>query len=147
MVAIIGGEPRQFGPLVDLYRRAGAQAGHPPETLQVGLHVFGFVAESTQAAADTIYPGWHEMFTKVSRERGFAPPTPARSSTRPAARTAPSSWATRTPSPTRCVRVSEQLGGVDRISLQMTNPRLAHADLLRGIELLGTEVAPRVAGA
>ena len=41
--------------------------------------------------------------------------------------------------------VSEALGGVDRIALQMTNPRLAHADLLRGIELLGTEVAPRVA--
>ena len=46
---------------------------------------------------------------------------------------------------TKLRRVSEQLGGVDRISLQMTNPRLAHADLLRGIELLGTEVAPRVA--
>src|SRR5437764_6651103 len=50
MVAIIGGQPRQFAPLIDLYRRAGAQAGHPPEALQVGLHVFGFVAESTQAA-------------------------------------------------------------------------------------------------
>src|SRR4051794_12155938 len=77
MVAIIGGEPRQFAPLVDLYRRAGAQAGHPPEALRVGLHVFGFVAGSTQEAADTICPGWHEMFTAVSRERGFAPPTRA----------------------------------------------------------------------
>src|SRR4030095_13586886 len=43
----------------------------------------------------------------------------------------------------KLVRVSGQLGGVERISLQMTNPRLAHADLLRGIELLGTEVVPR----
>ena len=43
------------------------------------------------------------------------------------------------------VRISGQLGGVDRISLQMTDPRLAHADLLRGIELLGPEVAPWVA--
>ena len=47
----------------------------------------------------------------------------------------------------KLLRVSEQLGGVDRISLQMTNPRLAHADLLRGIELLGREVMPRVAAA
>src|SRR5437762_6243964 len=62
MVAIIGGEPRQFAPLIDLYRRAGAHAGHAPEQLQVGLHVFGYVGESTQAAADTIYPGWHRMF-------------------------------------------------------------------------------------
>ena len=143
MVAIIGGEPRQFGPLVDLYRRAGAQAGHAPETLQVGLHVFGFVAESTQAAADTIYPGWHEMFAKVSRERGFAPPSRAQFDATSGPDGAffmgdPDTVAT------KIRRVSEQLGGVDRISLQMTNPRLAHADLLRGIELLGTEVAPRV---
>jgi probable LLM family oxidoreductase len=144
MVAIIGGEPRQFGPLIDLYRRAGAQAGHAPETLQVGLHVFGFVAESTQAAADTIYPGWHEMFTKVSRERGFSPP-----SRRQFDATSGPDGAFFMGDPDtvaeKLVRISGQLGGVDRISLQMTNPRLAHADLLRGIELLGTEVVPRVA--
>src|SRR6476646_486930 len=144
MVAIIGGEPRQFGPLIDLYRRAGAQAEHPPEKLKVGLHVFGFVAESTQAAADTIYPGWHEMFAKVSRERGFAPPSRAQFDATSGPDGAffmgdPDTVAA------KLLRVSEQLGGVDRISLQMTNPRLAHDDLLRGIELLGTEVAPRVA--
>ena len=144
MVAVIGGEPRSFAPLVDLYRRAGAQAGHPPEKLKVGLHVFGFVAESTEAAADTIYPGWHEMFTKVSRERGFAPPTRAQFDATSGPDGAffmgdPDTVAT------KLVRVSDQLGGVDRVALQMTNPRLAHGDLLRGIELLGTEVAPRVA--
>src|ERR1700753_3286858 len=56
MVAIIRGEPRPFVPLVELYRRAGAEAGHGPESLQVGLHVFGFVGDSVQAASDTIYP-------------------------------------------------------------------------------------------
>ena len=145
MVAIIGGEPRQFAPLVDLYRRAGAQAGHTPERLQVGLHVFGYVAESTQAAADTIYPGWHEMFTKVSRERGFAQPTRAQFDATSGPNGAffmgdPDTVAD------KLVRVSDQLGGVDRVAIQMTNPRLAHDDLLRGIELLGTEVVPRVAG-
>ena len=144
MVAIIGGEPRQFGPLVDLYRRAGAQAGHAPEKLQVGLHVFGFVGESRQAAADTIYPGWHEMFTKVSRERGFAPPSRAQFDA-----TSGPDGAFFTGDPdtvaTKLARVSEQLGGVERVALQLTNTRLAHEDLLRGIELLGTEVAPKVA--
>jgi probable LLM family oxidoreductase len=144
MVAIIGGQPRQFAPLIDLYRRAGAQAGHPPEALQVGLHVFGFVAESTQAAADTIYPGWHEMFTAVSRERGFAAPTRAQFDATSGPDGAffmgdPETVAT------KLRRIAGQLGGVTRVSLQMTNPRLAHEDLLRGIELLGTEVAPRVA--
>jgi probable LLM family oxidoreductase len=146
MVAIIGGEPRRFAPLVDLYRRAGAQAGHAPDRLRVGLHVFGFVAESTRAAADTIYPGWHEMFSTVSRERGFAPPTRAQFD----ATSGPDGAFFMGDAGTvarKLLRVSEQLGGVDRVALQMTNPRLAHDDLLRGIELLGTEVQPRVAGA
>ena len=108
--------------------------------------MFGFVAESTRAAADTIYPGWHEMFTKVSRERGFAQPTRAQFDATSGPDGAffmgdPETVAT------KLARVSEQLGGVDRVALQMTNPRLAHEDLLRGIELLGTEVAPRVASA
>src|ERR687889_533235 len=58
MVAIIGGEPRQFAPLIDLYRRAGAQAGHAPEQLKVGLHVFGFVGDDVAAATNAFYPGW-----------------------------------------------------------------------------------------
>jgi probable LLM family oxidoreductase len=143
MVAIIGGEPRRFAPLVDLYRRAGAEAGHTPEVLKVGLHVFGYVGESARSAADTIYPGWHQMFTQVSRERGF--PAPSRGQFD----------ATSGPDGAfflgdadgiakKLRRVSEQLGGVDRVSLQMTNPRLAHEDLLRGIELLGSQVAPQV---
>jgi probable LLM family oxidoreductase len=144
MVAIIGGEPRRFAPLVNLYRRAGAEAGHAPEQLQVGLHVFGFVADSLQSAADTIYPGWHQMFTSASKERGFAPPTRAQFDATSGPDGAffmgdPDTIAT------KLRRVSEQLGGVDRVSMQMTNPRLAHADLLRGIELLGTQVAPQVA--
>jgi probable LLM family oxidoreductase len=144
MVAIIGGEPRRFGPLVDLYRRAGAEAGHAPEDLHVGLHVFGFVADSLQAASDTIYPGWHKMFTSTSRERGFAPPTRAQFDA-----TSGPDGAFFMGDPdtvvTKLRRVSEQLGGVERVSLQMTNPLLSHADLLRGIELLGTEVVPKVA--
>ena len=144
MVAIIGGEPRGFAPLIDLYRRAGEHAGHAPESLKVGLHVFGYVGESVQSAADIIYPGWHEMFTTASRERGFPPPTRAQFDATSGPDGAffmgdPDTIAT------KLRRVSKQVGGVDRISLQMTNPRLAHADLLRGIELLGTEVAPAVA--
>ncbi len=144
MVAIIGGEPRRFAPLVDLYRRAGAEAGHAPDDLKVGLHVFGFVGESVRAASDTIYPGWHEMFTRVSRERGFRAPTREQFD----ATSGPDGAFFLGDPDTLAIklrRVSEQLGGVDRVSLQMTNPRLAHADLLRGIELLGTQVAPQVA--
>jgi alkanesulfonate monooxygenase SsuD/methylene tetrahydromethanopterin reductase-like flavin-dependent oxidoreductase (luciferase family) len=86
------------------------------------------------------------MFTKVSRERGFRAPTRAQFD----ATSGPDgAFFTGDPDTVaeKLVRISAQLGGVDRVSIQMTNPRLAHADLLRGIELLGTEVAPRVAAA
>jgi probable LLM family oxidoreductase len=143
MIAIIGGEPRRFAPLVELYREAGRRAGHDPASLKVGLHVFGYVAATDALAADEFFPGWEEMFQAASRERGFPPPTRAQYE------------ATRSPDGAfyigsvdtvvaKILRVSEQLGGVDRTTLQMTNTRMAHARLLHGIELLGSEVKPRV---
>jgi hypothetical protein len=53
MVAIIGGEPRRFRPLIDRYRQTGEQHGHSAEQLKVGVHMLGYVAGTTQEAADT----------------------------------------------------------------------------------------------
>lgn len=145
MVAIIGGEPRQFAPLVELYREAGRRAGHPPEQLQVGLHVFGYVGDSDEAARDLFYPGWSEMFTQIAAERGGSRPSRAGFDATCGPTGAYFIGAPDTVS-RKVDAVSEALGGVDRISLQMTNWRLSHDALLRGIERLGTEVAPVVRG-
>src|SRR6266700_1634228 len=73
MVAIIGGEPRRFRPLIDLYREAGRRSGHPPDRLKVGVHALGYVADTTQKAADEFFPGWAESFTQIGKERGWRP--------------------------------------------------------------------------
>src|SRR5881392_4456694 len=65
MVAIIGGEPRRFRPLIDLYRETGKQHGYPPEQLKVGVHMLGYVADTTQEAADTFYPGYARAMTDI----------------------------------------------------------------------------------
>src|SRR6202051_4190287 len=70
MVAIIGGEPKRFRPLVDRYREAGRRAGHPAETLSVGLHSIGFLADTPQQASDDFYPGYARTFTEIGKERG-----------------------------------------------------------------------------
>src|SRR6202050_5543447 len=75
MVAIIGGEPERFRPLIDLYREAGRRAGHPAEKLIVGLHSIGFLAETPEQAADDFYPGYAHTFTEIGKERGWAPTT------------------------------------------------------------------------
>jgi len=143
MVAIIGGQPARFRPLIDLYREAGRRAGHSPEQLKVGLHCFGFVGDTMQQAADDFYPGWAQMFTKIGKERGFGPPVRAQYDAMCAPDGAfiigdPVTVAK------KILRINDDLGGITRISLQMTNVRLAHDNLLRGIGLLGTEVAPLI---
>jgi len=77
MVAIIGGTFHRFRPLVDLYREAGKRAGHAPESLCVGVHAMGFVADTDKAAKDACFPGWAQMSTEIGRERGWAPATRA----------------------------------------------------------------------
>ena len=146
VVAIIGGEPARFRPLVDLYRRAGAEAGHAPETLRVGLHLPGLVDRTSASARDAFFPGWFELMTRIGRERGFAPPNRAQFEQQAGPEGAfvigdPGTVAG------KLTRIAASLGGVERISLQMTNPRTTHASLMRSIELLGTAVVPAVEGA
>jgi alkanesulfonate monooxygenase SsuD/methylene tetrahydromethanopterin reductase-like flavin-dependent oxidoreductase (luciferase family) len=146
MVAIIGGEPRRFRPLIDLYRKAGEGAGHPPEQLNVGLHCIGFVGDTAQQAADDFYPGWAQMFGSIGKERGFPPPSREQFDA-----TCGPAGAYFVGDPETVARkilsVSDALGGISRIALQMTNTRLAHENLLNGIDLLGTRVAPQVRAA
>ncbi|MGU3432549.1 LLM class flavin-dependent oxidoreductase [Actinomycetes bacterium M1A6_2h] len=144
MVAIIGGEPRRFRPLIDLYREAGSRAGYSPEQLKVGIHAPGLIADTDSDAVDAAFPGWSNMMGTIGRERGFA--TPRRSDFEAMAGPygamfvgSPETVAT------KIAAVSEDLGGIDRLTVQMTNTMLPHRTMLRGIELLGSKVKPMVA--
>jgi probable LLM family oxidoreductase len=143
MVAIIGGETRRFRPLIDLYREAGARAGHPPDRLKVGVHSLGYVAATTQQAADEFYPGYARAVSDVARERGWRPVTRADFD---AQRGPYGAMLIGTPDEVaaKIIRHSEALGGISRITFQMNASSLPHAKLMQAIELLGTRVAPVV---
>ena len=143
MVAVIGGETHRFRPLIDLYRQAGKEAGHPPEQLKVGLHSLGYVAETTPQAMDEFYPGYAETFTRIGKERGWPPVTRAHFEAQVGPLGAlivggPEDVAE------KILRHSEALGGVSRVAFQMDNAALPQEKLLQSIELLGTRVAPLV---
>ncbi len=143
MVAVIGGETHRFRPLIDLYRRSGESAGHPPEQLQVGLHSLGYVGESTQKALDKYYPGYAETFTRIGRERGWPPVTRSRFDAQKGATGAlvignPQDVAQ------KILRHSAALGGISRFTFQMDNAGLSHTDLMRSIQLIGEQVHPIV---
>ena len=144
MVAVIGGETARFRPLVDAYREAGARAGHAPETLKVGLHSLGYVAATTQAAHETYFPGYAEMFTRIGQERGFGPVT-KHSYMAQVGRTGALVVGSPEEAAEKIVRHSAALGGIDRFTFQM-DAGISHPDLVSAIELIGREVMPRVAG-
>ena len=145
MIAIIGGETHRFRPLVDLYRQAGKEAGHPPEILKVGLHSLGYVANTTQEAIDEYYPGYAETFTRIGKERGWPPVTRAGFD---AQRGPSGAFLVGSPEEVarKIIRHSDSLGGISRVAFQMDNAGLSHAKLLQAIELIGSRVAPIVNG-
>ena len=143
MVAIIGGQPARFRPLIDLYRETGRRAGHAPEKLIVGLHSIGFLADSTEQAADDFFPGYAHTFTEIGKERGWSPTTRAQFD------------ATRGPTGAliigdaqtvaeKILYIDEALGGISRITFQMGVSTVAHEKMKRAIEILGAQVAPLV---
>src|ERR1700751_1757561 len=141
MVAIIGGEPHRFRPLIDLYRKAGARAGHAPEKLKVGVHPLGYVADPDKQAADDFFPGYAEAFTKIGQERGWPPVTRNQFEAlrRPTGALMVSDPETVAAKP---LQMNEALGGISRISFQMSVAALRHDRLMHAIELLGTRVVP-----
>jgi probable LLM family oxidoreductase len=140
MVAIIGGEPRRFRPLIDLYREAGRRAGHSAEKLIVGLHAIGFLGDTTEEAANDFYPGYAHTFTKIGKERGWPPATRTQFDALRGATGALLVGDADTVAE-KILYVNEVLGGLSRVTFQMGVSALPHQKMLRSIELLGTRVA------
>src|SRR4029077_6275654 len=119
MVAIIGGEPHRFRPLIDRYWQAGLPAGHSPDQLKVGIHSLGYVADSSATAEDEFFPGYAQSFTEIGRERGWPPMTRAHFDAQlgPAGALLVGDPETVAE---KILRVNESLGGISRITFQMS---------------------------
>jgi probable LLM family oxidoreductase len=141
MVAIIGGEPHRFRPLIDLYYEAGKRAGYKREDLKVGVHVLGHVADTDAEASDDFFPGYAAAFTKIGKERGWPPVTRQQFE---ALRRPKGAIMVGEPQyvAEKLLQMNEDLGGLAHISMQMSVAALRHERMLRGITLLGEQVAP-----
>ncbi|MGO9898362.1 MAG: Atu2307/SP_0267 family LLM class monooxygenase [Solirubrobacteraceae bacterium] len=141
-IAIIGGEPARFGPLVDLYRRAWTSAGHEPGGERLAINTHAFVARNrTQADAAFAAP-YLSMISRIGRERGWPPSGRAEYD----ALTSPQG-AVAVGSPEEVaekILLEHELFAHQRYLAQMSVGAVPHADVMRSIELLGTEVAPLV---
>jgi probable LLM family oxidoreductase len=141
-LAIIGGQPERFTPLVELYRHAWTAAGHDPSAARVAINTHAFVAETLAEADAAFAPSYLAMMNRIGRERGWPP------SGRPeyeALRSPRGALAVGTPEEVaEKILFEHELFGNDRYVGQMSVGAVAHSDVMRSIELFGTRVAPLV---
>jgi probable LLM family oxidoreductase len=139
MLAVIGGSPIRFAPLVDLYRRSLDQFGHPE--LRIGLHSHGYVARTDQEAAEIQWPHWAHVFEGAAAERGWARPTVDQFQ----AEIDGGSLYLGSPETvaTKIAWVIRQLG-LSRFDLAYATGSVPHELKMATIELYGREVIPRV---
>ena len=141
-LAIIGGEPARFAPLVDLYRDSAVRAGHDPAALPIGINSHGFIAETSSRAADLAFPPYLDVMGRIGRERGWPPPTRARFEAERSPR-----GALLIGSPQEVIDKilhEHELFGHTRCLIQLSVGTMPHDAMLRAIELYGREVAPVV---
>jgi probable LLM family oxidoreductase len=141
-IAIIGGQPERFVPLVQLYHEAIAAAGHDAAQAQVAINTHAFVAGTADQADKAFAPSYLAMMNRIGRERGWPP------AGRPqyeALRAPRGALAVGDPGQVAAKLLFEhELFGHQRYIAQMSVGAVAHADVMRSIELFGTEVAPVV---
>lgn len=143
MIAIIGGETHRFAPLVELYRKAGEEAGFNGNQLKVGIHSLGYVANTKEIAVNDYFPGYAETFTRIGKERGWPPVTRSRFDLQNN-RLGALLVADPEEVADKIVRHSQALGGLSRFTFQMDNAGLTHDQLMRSFELIAQKVKPLV---
>jgi probable LLM family oxidoreductase len=141
-LAIIGGQPERFVPLVDLYREAVNAAGHDPGQTKVAINTHAFVGATSEQADAAFAAPYLAMMNRIGRERGWPPSGKAeyealRSPRGAVAAGSPEQVAEK-------ILFEHELFGHQRYIGQMSVGAVEHRDVLRSMELFGTEVAPVV---
>ncbi len=142
MIAIIGGRPRQFQPLTELYRQTGAKMGHDAAELKLGISGHGFIAEESQKARDIAFPSHNAVMSKIGAERGWPPGTRAQFD---AGATTEGAYYMGSPQEViDKILLQHEWFKHDRFGLQLSVGTLPHRDVMKAIELYGTVVKPAI---
>jgi probable LLM family oxidoreductase len=143
-LAIIGGEIARFAPFSDLYRRAWNEFGHEGEP-RLAINTHAFVAESRKAADRAFARGYLEVMNRIGRERGW-PPSGRAEYDALAAPSGPLAIGSPEDVAEKIIRVHE-LFRPERYLAHISIGAVEHRDVMKAIELFGTQVAPLVEAA
>jgi probable LLM family oxidoreductase len=141
-VAIIGGMPERFAPLVEIYREAGIESGHDPSKLKVSINSHGFIADTSRQAIEESFGPFAATMDKIGRERGWPPMTRQGYEASRSLRGA--NFVGNPDEVIEKILFQHEIFHHDRFLLQLSVGTMPHASLMHAIELLGTKVAPVV---
>jgi probable LLM family oxidoreductase len=142
VLAIIGGSPDYFLPQIEMYKQAAARAGHDATRLPIATHSHGFVWDTTDEAADLFYPSTQYVMSKLGRERGWGPYTRR---SYDMARTFDGALYVGDAQTVaaKIIHLRKNVG-ITRFFLHLPVGSMPHEQVMRAIELYGTQVAPLV---
>lgn len=142
-LAILGGNPMHFKPLVDLYYQAAIEAGHSRDSLRVAVTGHTYIAKDTQQAKDEFYPYYSNYWAYVNKQRGMG----TRMSRSDFEHMASPETALFVGSPqqiTEKILHQHELFGHQRFIAQMDIGGQSFSDVAKGLELFANEVVPIV---
>lgn len=145
MLAIIGGAPVQFQPLVDLYKKTYLEHGHDPSKYQIGIHAHAFFGEADKALSDTYYPLYAAQMDRIGSSRGWPPYQRQQFEFGKTKQGAlfigePNAMAEK-------ILYMQELFGLTRFAAHMDVGGPTHKDMMKSIEIYGTKIAPQVRNA
>jgi probable LLM family oxidoreductase len=140
--AIIGGNPANFKPLFDYYRKAWKHYEHKQEELQVGVHMHSFFGENSRQVADEYYPLYASQMNRIGKQRGW----PAYQPQQYEQGRAPHGHLLIGDANEAVDKIlhMHELFGLTRFSAHMDVGGPPHALMMRSIEIFGTRIAPEV---
>jgi probable LLM family oxidoreductase len=139
-LAIIGGNPANFMPLVDLYRKTSVAAGHG--RLPLAVHSHGYISEDSQRAADEFFPSYAYVMSRIGRERGWPATTRGQFEV---SRSPQGSLLVGSPQQViDKILFEKELFGLDRFLLHVSVGTMPHKQIMHSIELFGAVVAPAI---
>lgn len=142
MFAIIGGQPNQFKPLFDYYKKVYQAHGHDMAKFEVGVHMHSLFGANSQDISDYYFPLYSAQMNRIGKSRGWAPFQRNQFE------------AGRSPEGALIIGdVNESVDkilameatfGLTRFSAHMDVGGPSHAAMMKSIELFGNQIAPAV---
>lgn len=140
--AIIGGNPAQFQPLFQYYRKLYEEYGHDMSRFEVGVHMHSFFGDDSKQTADAYYPVYAAQMNRVGSSRGW-PPFSRQQYDFGCGPQGAYIIGDVNESVEKILKMHEMFN-LTRFSAHMDVGGPSHASLMKSIEIFGTKIAPKV---